>query len=55
MSRRLAINCPKVGAIACGSHIKATRPNLLWPTRKLDASPHRRDAGILEPDPEVGG
>src|SRR5579864_6652724 len=46
---------PKVGAIAFDRHLDAVSLDVLRPTQELDASPHRRDAGILEPNPEFGG
>jgi hypothetical protein len=46
---------PKVVSIAFHGHLNATRLNILRPTHQLDASPHGRDAGILEPNPEFGG
>jgi len=45
----------KVGAIAFDSHLNATRLNVLRLVYELDASPHGRDVGILEPNPELGG
>ena len=46
---------PKVVPIAFDGHIKATRVNILRRVYKLDATPHRRDFGVLEPNPESGG
>jgi hypothetical protein len=46
---------PKVVAIALNRHLDATRIDVLRPSHNLDASPHRRDARILEPNPEYGG
>jgi hypothetical protein len=50
MSRRLAINWRR----CLHSHLKATRLDVLRLTHKLDASPHGRDARILEPNSESG-
>jgi hypothetical protein len=45
----------EVGAIAFNRHLDATRIDVLRPFHNLDASPHGRDARILEPDSELGG
>jgi hypothetical protein len=45
----------KVGAVSFDGHLDATRVDVLRPTHKFDASPHWRDAQILEPNTEFGG
>ena len=45
----------KIVPISFNRHLNATRLNLLRPAHNLDTSPHGRDAGILEPNPEFGG
>ena len=45
----------KLISVTFDRHLNATCPNLLRQIYELDASPHGRDAGILEPDSEFGG
>ena len=45
----------KFMSITFDSHLNAARLNVFRQTHKLDASPHGRDAGVLEPNPEFSG
>jgi hypothetical protein len=46
---------PKVVTVSFNSQLNATRLDVSRPTHKLDATPHGRDVGILEPNPELPG
>jgi hypothetical protein len=45
----------KIISVTCDSHLNAARLNVLRQIHKLDASPHGRDAWVLEPNPEFSG
>ena len=45
----------KIATVSFNRHLNATLLNVLRPIYKLEASPHGRDARILEPNPEFGG
>jgi len=45
----------KLMSVTFDRHLNATRVNVFRQTHNLDASPHGRDARMLEPNPEFGG
>jgi len=45
----------KLMSITFDRHLNAARLNVFRQTHDLDASPHGRDAGVLEPNAEFSG